>query len=96
MVEFAHVGNHCAIDDCNQQDFLPFECAYCKVIVCEEHRRPDDHDCKVGGERDSIYVILCPICGDRLRLPYKVNENTVWSQHVDSGDCNKSLAKKEQ
>ena len=76
---------------CHQQDFLPFECEFCSLITCTKHARPDDHQCAVGGDRDSIYVIICPICDLRLRLAagQKEDENKLWQSHVDSGECAK-------
>ena len=29
MAEFTEIGRHCAAENCNQQDFLPFKCDCC-------------------------------------------------------------------
>jgi len=68
VMEFANVGTHCNLKDCNQQDFMPFECVYCKKIHCGSHRRPDDHQCEIGGDEDLNYVIICPICETRIKM----------------------------
>ena len=78
-MEFGKVGKHCEHPGCNQQDYMPFECVYCHKIHCGSHRRPDDHNCSVGGESDSIYVIVCPICDDRLRLEKGKSPDECWS-----------------
>jgi len=67
------------------------------MITCTKHARPDDHKCAVGGDRDSIYVILCPICDFRIRLPGKDKDaDKIWQSHVDSGDCKQEKEKKDQ
>lgn len=38
------IGKNCAF--CNQLDFLPFVCEYCKGTFCEQHRRLEAHQCK--------------------------------------------------
>ena len=86
-MEFAKVGKHCELPGCNQQDYMPFECVYCKKIHCGKHRRPDYHECPVGGDQDSIYVIICPICDDRIRLQKGKDADTCWNEHVSSGVC---------
>jgi len=77
-MEFAGVGTHCQLKGCNQQDFMPFECVYCKKIHCGEHRRPDDHSCEVGGDEDLNYVIICPICETRLKMQKDKDADQVW------------------
>lgn len=37
------IGQNCS--KCNQLDFLPFQCEYCKLIFCSDHRRLSDHNC---------------------------------------------------
>ena len=37
------VGKHCHY--CNQLDFLPFFCSYCKFNYCKTHRLSSDHNC---------------------------------------------------
>jgi hypothetical protein len=90
-MEFAHVGAHCYFAGCNQQDFLPFQCEFCKDIHCLKHRRPDDHKCVNGGPIDDNYVIICPICELKLLLRGTGRtENAaekLWNGHVDNGEC---------
>lgn len=37
------IGVNCS--KCQQLDFLPFQCEYCKLIFCSNHRRLADHQC---------------------------------------------------
>lgn len=32
-MEFSNLGKHCQESTCNQKDFLPFECKFCKKTV---------------------------------------------------------------
>lgn len=43
-MEFSGLGKHCKI--CNQKDFLPFTCDYCKYPHCLEHQTVKSHDCQ--------------------------------------------------
>ncbi|KIJ69537.1 hypothetical protein HYDPIDRAFT_106183 [Hydnomerulius pinastri MD-312] len=38
------VGKHCALQSCNELDFLPIQCS-CLKTFCRFHISPDDHDC---------------------------------------------------
>lgn len=38
------VGDHCAF--CNELDFLPFICDGCGSSFCQNHRKPELHECK--------------------------------------------------
>ena len=72
MIE-ASIGSHCDLSECHQRDFMPFECQFCEDVFCGAHRRPDDHRCRVGGDRDQRYVIICPICD--MRIKQKASED---------------------
>lgn len=37
------IGDHCSF--CNDLDFLPFTCDGCGNIFCQNHRKPDGHNC---------------------------------------------------
>ena len=40
---------HCRRSDCNQVDFLPFECDCCHNVFCLEHRTYQAHSCPTAG-----------------------------------------------
>ena len=92
-MEFGQVGNHCSFPLCNQQDFLPFQCATCEKTFCAIHRRPDDHKCSAEnrGLLDDNYVIICPLCNTALRLKGTAASGAtpahVWNEHVETGEC---------
>jgi hypothetical protein len=66
---------------------LPFECDFCKKIYCLTHRRADDHNCNVGIDHDAIYVIICPICRDRIKMRKEQDANIVFLEHTNAGKC---------
>ena len=70
-MEFGNIGYHCSFSLCKQQDFLPFECDGCKKIFCTDHARADDHKCSLPSDYDSIHVIICPICEQRIKMQLK-------------------------
>eukprot|EP00350_Pseudokeronopsis_sp_OXSARD2_P007852 CAMPEP_0170541992 /NCGR_PEP_ID=MMETSP0211-20121228/1563_1 /TAXON_ID=311385 /ORGANISM="Pseudokeronopsis sp., Strain OXSARD2" /LENGTH=134 /DNA_ID=CAMNT_0010844917 /DNA_START=40 /DNA_END=444 /DNA_ORIENTATION=+ len=72
---------------CHQQDFLPFQCDACNKIFCGNHRRQEDHNCTIALDYDSNYVIICPICSDRLKMKGTDNADTLWNSHMSSGQC---------
>jgi len=91
-MEFAHVGKHCTLRECQQQDFMPFECVFCKEIFCATHRRSDDHRCKAGSlETNSRYCIICPLCDARVsynasgtahtKADQALEADLIWQKH---------------
>lgn len=54
-MEFCDLGKHCKF--CFRQDYLPFQCKYCREFYCLEHRMMDDHQCI-----KKKYKKKCPIC----------------------------------
>ena len=45
MAEFPTLGEHCSVRECNQLDFLPFCCDYCKQTFCKNHKDVSLHQC---------------------------------------------------
>ena len=92
-MEFADVGKHCNMQHCQQQDFLPFKCEFCRQIFCGHHRRPEDHNCKSEALEalDDNYVIICPICKTSLSMKGKaklgITPEHLWNEHVETGEC---------
>lgn len=60
---------------------MPFECYACNKIFCTKHSRPDDHKCTVGGDSESVFVIICPICEMRIRIKASNNPDMAWNAH---------------
>ncbi|XP_008218032.1 AN1-type zinc finger protein 1 [Nasonia vitripennis] len=44
-MEFPNTGVQCFIKECNQLDFLPLDCKYCKNIFCKNHFNTTSHSC---------------------------------------------------
>ena len=40
-----NLGRHCQHPDCGKLDFLPFQCPYCKLYFCLDHRQWSQHKC---------------------------------------------------
>jgi predicted nucleic acid binding AN1-type Zn finger protein len=84
-MEFADLGAHCSIQDCYQQDFLPFRCDACNLVYCRSHRGYSEHQCTriPMGEQ----VQKCPVCNKGITLVPGQNINITISQHMDSSAC---------
>ena len=62
---FPSLGAHCDEPDCNQLDFLPFECDGCGGFFCAAHRAYRDHGCAKAADQGRT-VVVCPDCGDAI------------------------------
>lgn len=81
-MELPHIGDNCALKQCNQLDFLPVKCDACSKVFCLEHYRYEKHDCHTAKNKD-FQVPVCPLCmepvvGKRDQLP-----DLAVSQHID-------------
>lgn len=45
MAELPVLGEHCAVSDCHQLDFLPVICQHCSRSFCRDHAFFDAHAC---------------------------------------------------
>ena len=45
-MDFDHIGGRCQFENCNQLDYLPFECNLCNKVFCVDHKSYDQHNCK--------------------------------------------------
>jgi hypothetical protein len=82
MAEMGHVGAHCFMKNCNQQDFLPFTCDHCTEITCGDHRRPEDHKCAKGSlETNSLFAVICPLCDMNVRYRCTGNHKVSSPEH---------------
>ncbi|CAN6311844.1 unnamed protein product [Urochloa humidicola] len=62
---FPSQGAHCDEADCNQLDFLPFDCDGCGGSFCAAHRAYADHGCAKAADQGRT-VVVCPECGDAV------------------------------
>lgn len=86
--EFPDLGKHCAVEDCNLIDFLPFNCDRCNKVYCLEHRSYGKHLCPKASQQD-ITVLVCPLCAKGVRLVPEEDPNITWESHVNT-DCDPS------
>ncbi|GMH13352.1 hypothetical protein Nepgr_015193 [Nepenthes gracilis] len=94
---FPDLGRHCQRSDCNQLDFLPFNCDGCQKVYCLEHRSYEGHECPKSGHR-SRKVIVCDTCSTAIETTgkYGEDEKEILERHVKSQDCNPSKKKREK
>lgn len=45
-MELPHIGKNCMV--CNRNDYLPFKCSYCEMIVCVDHRTNHGNKCSLN------------------------------------------------
>lgn len=57
-MEFNEIGAHCELKNCNQKDFLPFECEFCHKKFCLEHRLPIKHNCQKYIDDNNIVLFI--------------------------------------
>ncbi|KAF0915522.1 hypothetical protein E2562_036677 [Oryza meyeriana var. granulata] len=91
---FPNLGAHCDREDCNQLDFLPFDCDGCGRTFCAEHRTYWDHGCPRAGDQGRT-VVVCEACGDAIeRRPGDGDEAAVLEAHARSRRCDPARKRK--
>ena len=71
------IGEHCALEGCNQLDFLPFKCDLCKKTYCLKHRSYEGHKCKEYEKQQKISIVKCPICKKKFTVKYNDDPNSI-------------------
>lgn len=89
-MEFAHVGRHCEMVGCKQQDFLPFKCPTCSKNLCLHHRKFSDHGCTAPDATS----MDCPICKRSIVMDRSADPNIVWESHFMTS-CTQQAAPQE-
>ncbi|CAM9815066.1 unnamed protein product, partial [Heterosigma akashiwo] len=89
MAFFSNLGKQCSLQDCQQQDFLPFRCDCCNGIFCLAHRSHTDHHCKKSEDRNCV-AVSCPQCAKTLRCLQSQDTNAVLAQHQASACTTRS------
>jgi predicted nucleic acid binding AN1-type Zn finger protein len=86
-------GKHCEFDDCNELDFLPFQCPSCRMNLCLKHRSYIMHKCSSGesGGKDAT-SLDCPICMKSVKFFYGQDVNDIWEKHYTT-TCTQKQAK---
>jgi len=95
------IGAYCSYTECNREDFLPFECKFCKKFYCLDHRQPDNHFCKKQNQqlkkRLNIKKFPCIVCKKNTQTfsPCKFCNKNVCLTHRFQ-DVHPCLQKKER
>jgi len=91
---FPELGAHCDEADCNQLDFLPFQCDGCGGLFCAAHRTYRGHGCAKAADQGRT-VVVCPDCGDSIeRAAPGQAEREILDEHVRSRRCDPARKRK--
>ncbi|KAF5739642.1 Zinc finger family protein [Tripterygium wilfordii] len=92
---FPELGRHCEHPDCNQLDFLPFDCDGCHQLFCLEHRSYKSHGC-AKSDFNSRKVVVCEICSTAIETTGFAGEDerSILMNHERSKDCDPRKKKK--
>ncbi|EGG23590.1 AN1-type zinc finger-containing protein [Cavenderia fasciculata] len=82
-MEFPHLGAHCNVQYCKQLDYLPFECEFCKLKFCAEHKDCKQHRCTKYESRDRR-VEPCPECNEMILVLENQHLDEVLARHLYS------------
>lgn len=83
-MEFVGLGSHCEVANCQQLDFLPFQCDMCKKTFCLDHSKYDDHNCEQYYKKNKI-VPVCPLCQQVVSVPPGMDPNAMVERHINAG-----------
>ncbi|PUZ70506.1 hypothetical protein GQ55_2G237300 [Panicum hallii var. hallii] len=91
---FPELGAHCDEADCNQLDFLHFECDRCGGFFGAAHRTYRDHGCAKAADEGRT-VVVCQDCGDSIeRTAPGQAEREILDEHARSGSCDPARKRK--
>ncbi|RLM86188.1 zinc finger AN1 domain-containing stress-associated protein 17-like [Panicum miliaceum] len=91
---FPELGAHCDEADCNQLDFLPFECDGSGGFFCAAHRTYREHGCAKAADEGRT-VVVCPDCGDSIeRTAPGQAEREILDEHARSDRCDPARKRK--
>ncbi|CAN6217543.1 unnamed protein product [Urochloa humidicola] len=93
---FPDLGAHCDDPDCNQLDFLPFDCDGCAKVFCAAHRTYRDHGCAKAADQGRT-VVVCPDCGDAIERTAAAagqDEREILEAHVRARRCDPARKRK--
>ncbi|KNC80677.1 hypothetical protein SARC_06966 [Sphaeroforma arctica JP610] len=92
-MEFPTAGKHCAQENCNLLDFLPFTCGQCEKVTCLEHKDYAAHDCPEAYKLD-VKVPVCQLCNSPVPTRKGEDPNIIMSNHIDQGCREIEISKK--
>ncbi|KAJ6241048.1 an1-type zinc finger protein [Anaeramoeba flamelloides] len=84
QVDLLAIGVHCPVESCNKLDFLPFTCEFCNVQFCQEHWKPEKHECKIVGKLDRR-IYDCEKCKHEIQVNVGQDPREIMEKHLKSG-----------
>lgn len=81
-MELPHIGENCALKECNRLDFLPVKCDACAGIFCLEHYQYENHSCQKAKSKN-VQVPICPLCSEPVASRANQLPDLAVSQHID-------------
>uniref|UniRef100_A0A6G1SHY4 AN1-type zinc finger protein 2B n=1 Tax=Aceria tosichella TaxID=561515 RepID=A0A6G1SHY4_9ACAR len=81
-MELPHIGQNCALKECNRLDFLPVKCDACSSVFCLEHYRYERHNCDKAKNKD-FQVPVCPLCMEPVVAKRDQLPDIAVSEHID-------------
>ena len=75
------LGKHCEAEECNQLDFLPFQCDACGQTYCLDHRSYQAHKCEKEAGREST-TLVCPLCAKAVKMTRGEDPNAALEAHT--------------
>lgn len=90
MAELPKLGKHCDYYNCNELDFLPVKCNYCKYTFCKEHFNYDAHNCeswKKVGDNNPNFVSDVPTYRCKFTSCKKVEEMQIICPKCSDNFC---------
>ena len=83
--DLLNIGQQCSEKTCNLIDFLPIKCNLCSAPFCQDHHRPEAHQCaKYNPLEADRRAIECPLCKTLIAIPPGEDPNIKIGHHVDT------------
>ena len=90
MAELPQLGKHCDFHSCNQLDFLPVKCNYCKNTFCKDHFNYLDHNCdswKNLSDNNPTFVSHVQTYDCKFPACKKIEETQIVCSKCDNNFC---------
>lgn len=97
-MDFDDIGGRCQFENCNQLDYLPFECNLCNKVFCLNHKSYDQHMCMEFNKKKIIKtkktknnINRCHFCNKKELFDFKCSKCNkvicIKHRHLESHDC---------
>lgn len=78
-------GSHCHVPECQQFDFLPFQCEDCGFEFCVDHRSQASHNCTSIKPEHTNVIPTCPVCNKYVEIRAGESPDVKVDMHIQSG-----------